>query len=96
MSKAFLIYQKFLAPNAYIQVAVTPALVEHVKNVIDAEMSEVSEGKEIQLSRELFREIEEEIENKLATKLFQPFFKSVYFAELKQRTALVEMKVVVE
>ncbi len=76
VSKAFLIYQKFLAPNAYIAVNVTPALVEKVKEVVENSMKSISEGQEINLNVDLFDEICFELEEKLALLLFQPFFKS--------------------
>jgi hypothetical protein len=94
VSKAFLIYQKFLAPNSYIEVKVLPSSVETVKDIIQNELQQISEGKESRVTRALFDDIVHELEEKLAAQLFQPFFKSHYYAELKERSALVEMRVI--
>ena len=87
-----------MAPNAYIPIEVSEKLVEKVKKIIETEMTAISEGKSLTeleetVTASLFDEILHELEEKLAIELFVPFFKSKYYAEYKQRSALVEMKV---
>jgi intein-encoded DNA endonuclease-like protein len=98
VSKAFLIFQKFMAPNAYLPISLNPEMIEKVRKIIEIEMSAISEGKDLaqleaRVTPQLFDDILHEIEEKLATDLFQGFFKSKFYAEFKQRGALVEMKV---
>ena len=64
--------------------------MEEVKVVIERGMEE-----EEKMTAELFDKMVEELEDKLAEKLFEPFFKSRFFAEFKERSALMEMNVVV-
>ena len=89
VNKAVNIYQKFLAPNAYIQVDGVPA---KISNKIGAAIGKIARDEAVFITnKKLFNKLNILAEARLENDLFKPFFKSRFYVIYKRRSALIDV-----
>ena len=91
VSSAYLLYQKFLIPGAYIQVNSLPnSLVVEAVETIKENMDNI-DSNVTKMNNKVFDEIQRNLEDKLAVDLFSNFFKSKFYVGYREQKAIEDI-----